>query len=250
MCTEGDLLMKLNNSSSTPLYDQLKQILKESIDQGIYNAGDRLPNETELCELYGVSRITVRRAIQELSDEGFLERKQGKGTFVTRTKIARELVSVDGFTDFSKQLGKNPSKRILACEEIKATPAIAEALHIPVDSPVLKLVRIMSIDQQPFVLDIAHYSLERFPNLFANFAEHESTYDVLKNIYHINIKSGSSKKIITVVTASTAEAEYLDCEVGETLFNIDKTVYDEAGIPIHISTFKTRTQLIALTITT
>ena len=242
--------MKLNNSSSTPLYDQLKQILKESIDQGIYKSGDRLPNETELCESYGVSRITVRRAIQDLSDEGFLERKQGKGTFVTRTKIAREMVSIDGFTDFSKQLGKNPSKRVLACEEIKATPEIAEALKIAVDSPVLRLVRIMSIDQQPFTLDIAHYSLERFPNLFSHFAEHESTYDVLKNVYHINIQSGSSKKITTVITASSMEAEYLDCEVGETLFNIDKTVYDEKGVPIHISNFKTRTQLIALTITT
>jgi GntR family transcriptional regulator, frlABCD operon transcriptional regulator len=209
-----------------------------------------LPNETELCELYGVSRITVRRAIQDLADEGFLERKQGKGTFVTRTKLAREMVSVDGFTDFSKQLGKNPSKKVLACEEMKATPELAEALQIPVGSPVLRLVRVMYIDEQPFTIDIAHYSLERFPNLFAHFAEHESTYEVLKNIYHVNIQSGKSKKIITVITASITEAEYLDCEVGETLFNIDKTVYDELGVPIHISNFKTRTQLMALTITT
>ena len=242
--------MKLNNSSSTPLYDQLKQILKEAIDQGEYKSGDRLPNESELCDLYGVSRITVRRAIQDLADEGFLERKQGKGTFVTRTKITRELVSIDGFTDFSKQIGKNPSKRILACEEMKATPEIAEALQIGIDSPVLKLVRIMSIDHQPFVIDIAHYSLERFPNLMTHFTEHESTYEVLKNIYHINIKSGSSKKIITVMPASVLEAEYLDCEIGETLFNIDKTVFDEKGAPIHISNFKTPTKMIALTITT
>jgi GntR family frlABCD operon transcriptional regulator len=242
--------MKLNNSISTPLYDQLKQNIKEAIDQGIYKSGERLPNAMELCDIYGVSRITVRRAIQDLADEGFLESKQGKGTFVTRTKIARELVSIDGFTDFSKQIGKKQSKRILVCEEIKATSKIAEALQIAVDSPVLRLARIMFIDQQPFVLDVAHYSLERFPNLTTHFLEHESTYDVLKNIYHINIKSGSSKKIITVTLASKLEAEYLDCEIGETLFNIDKTVFDETGVPIHISNFKTQTQLIALTITT
>ena len=242
--------MKLNNSISTPLYDQLKQILKDAIDQGVYKSGEKLPNESELCDLYGVSRITVRRAIQDLADEGFLERKQGKGTFVTRTKIARELVSIDGFTDFSKQIGKNPSKRILSLEEIKATAEIAEALHIAIGSPVLKLARIMSIDQQPFVLDIAHYSLDRFPNLMTHFTEHESTYEVLKNIYKININAGSSKKVITVTPASKLEAEYLDCEIGETLFNIDKTVFDVTGVPIHISNFKTQTQLIALTITT
>jgi GntR family frlABCD operon transcriptional regulator len=242
--------MKLNSSISKPLYDQLKQNIKEAIDQGVYKQGEKVPNETELCEIYGVSRITVRRAIQELADEGFLERKQGKGTFVTRTKFAREMVSVDGFTDFSKQLGKNPSKRILVCEEINATPQIAEALQITVDSPVLRLVRLMFIDNLPFTIDETHYSLERFPNLTARFLEHTSTYDVLQNIYKVNIKSGTSKKIITVTPASSIEANYLDCEIGDTLFNIDKTVFDENGVPIHTSNFKTQTDLIALTITT
>nr|WP_263323239.1 GntR family transcriptional regulator [Neobacillus sp. Marseille-Q6967] len=242
--------MKLNNSISTPLYEQLKHFIKEAIDQGVYKAGEKLPNETDLCDIYGVSRITVRRAVQELVDEGFLERKQGKGTFVTRTKVTRELVSVDGFSDFSKQIGKNPSKRILVCEEMKAPSTIAEALQIPVDTPVLKLVRLMFIDQQPFVLDEAYYSLERFPDLTAHFNKYESTYEVLKNIYNINLKTCSSKKIITVTPASVSEAEYLDCEVGDTLFNFDKTVYDENKIPIHISNYKTQTNLIALTITT
>jgi GntR family transcriptional regulator, frlABCD operon transcriptional regulator len=242
--------MKLNNSISTPLYDQLKQIIKDSIVQEVYKQGERLPNEAELCEIYGVSRITVRRAIQELTEEGLLERKQGKGTFVMRTKLARELVSVDGFTDFNKQLGKNPSKRILVCEEIKATPLIAESLKIAVDTPVLRLARLMFINDYPFTLDETHYSLERFPDLARHFLENVSTYDVLKKIYNVNLNSSSTHKIITVVQATGHEAEYLDCEIGDTLFNIDKIVYDENKAPIHTSNFKTRTELIALTITT
>lgn len=242
--------MKLNNSISTPLYDQLKQIIKDSILQEVYKQGERLPNETELCEIYGVSRITVRRAIQELTEEGLLERKQGKGTFVMRTKLERELVSVDGFTDFNKQLRKKPSKRILVCEKIKASPKIAESLHIAINTPVLRLVRLMFMDDCPFTLDETHYSLERFPELASHFLENISTYDVLKNIYKVNMNSGSSHKIITVVPATSLEAEYLDCEIGDTLFNIDKIVYDENKVPIHTSNFKTRTELIALTITT
>jgi GntR family transcriptional regulator, frlABCD operon transcriptional regulator len=242
--------MKLNNSISTPLYDQLKQIIKDSIVQEVYKQGEKLPNEAELCEIYGVSRITVRRAIQELTEEGLLERKQGKGTFVMRTKLARELVSVDGFTDFQKRLGKNPSKRVLVCEEIKATPIIAESLHIAINAPVLRLVRLMFTDDYPFTLDETHYSLERFPELASHFLENSSTYDVLKKIYKVNMDSGSTKKIITVVPATGHEAEYLDCEIGDNLFNIDKIVYDENKVPIHTSNFKTRTELIALTITT
>ncbi|MED1471644.1 GntR family transcriptional regulator [Bacillus salipaludis] len=242
--------MKLNNSISTPLYDQLKQNIKDAIDKGTYKQGEKLPNETELCEIFGVSRITVRRAIQELADEGFLERKQGKGTFVTRKKIERELVSVDGFTDFSKHLGKNPSKRILVCEEIKATPKIAEALKIAVDSPVLRLVRLMFIDDLPFTLDEAHYSLERFPNLTEHFLDSASTYEALKKVYNVNLNACSTHKTITVTPATSLEAEYLNCEIGDTLFNIDKIVFNENKVPIHTSNFKTRTELIALTITT
>lgn len=242
--------MRLNNSISTPLYDQLKQKIKDAIEQGIYKQGQKLHNETELCEIYGVSRITVRRAILELADEGFLERKQGKGTFVTRTKIERELVSVDGFTDFSKHLGKSPSKKILVCEEIKATSEIAEALKIAIDSPVLRLVRLMFIDDMPFTIDEAHYSLERFPNLTEHFLASSSTYEALKKVYKVNLNSCSTHKVITISPATSLEAEYLNCDTGDTLFNIDKIVFDENKVPIHTSNFKTETKLIALTITT
>lgn len=242
--------MKLNNSSSRPLYSQLMQNILDAIETGVYNPGEKLPNEAELCEIYGVSRITVRRAIQELAEEGYLERKQGKGTFITRTKLARELISVDGFTDFSMKIGKNPSKRILACDEIAATPEIAESLKLAIGSPVLKLERIMFIDNEPFLIDVAHYSLERFPNLTVRIHEYASSYDALKFIYDVDPKKGSSKKTLTVISASSKDADYLKCEIGDTLYNIDKTVYDTNRKPIHISNFKVPTTLVAFTITT
>lgn len=247
---KGDCMMKLDNSISTPLYDQLKQKIREAIDQGVFKHGEKVPNEGELCEIYGVSRITVRKAMQELCNEGFLERKQGKGTFVMRKKVKREMVTVDGFTDFVKLLGKKPTKRILACEEIKASPKLAESLQIEVGAPVLRLLRLMFVDDQPFTIDETHYSLERFPKLASHFQENVSTYDVLKNVYNVNIHAGSTQKVITVDPATTSVAEYLECKTGETLFNIDKVVYDENKVPIHTSNFKTSTGLIALTITT
>jgi GntR family transcriptional regulator, frlABCD operon transcriptional regulator len=243
--------MKLNNSSSRPLYEQLKNSIKDSVEKGDYRPSEKIPNEGELCERYGVSRITVRRAIKELVSEGLLERKQGKGTFVTRQKVARELVHVNGFTDFSKQLGKNPSKRVLALEELKASKEIAEALHIDTGTAVLKYARLMFMDEQPFVLDVSYYSLNRFPNLTQKIHEYESSYDVLKNVYHTNIDSSiPSKKILTVTPATIEDAEYLECEIGDTLFNIDKTLYDETGVPIHISNYKVPTSDIAFTIST
>lgn len=73
---------KLHKESTVPLYRQLKEILKEAIRRGEFRPGDRLPTEMELCETFGVSRITVRQALNELANEGFLYRQQGSGTFV------------------------------------------------------------------------------------------------------------------------------------------------------------------------
>ncbi|PKR86394.1 GntR family transcriptional regulator [Heyndrickxia camelliae] len=240
--------MKLNSSSSLPLYFQLKQNIKEAIDSNVYKPGKKIPNETELCEHYGVSRITVRRALQELVDEGLLERKQGKGTFVSATKITRELITVDGFTDYIKRIGKNPSTRIILSEEVPATKVEAEKLNVKEGSPLLKLVRVMGIEEQPLVIDVAHYSLERFPDLPSFVYKYKSTYDVLKNIY--GVVNGSSEKILTVSFATMEEANYLECESGEPLFNIDKILWDSNGSPIHISNYKIPTARAAFSITT
>lgn len=242
--------MKLNSSSSRPLYEQLFNTIKEAIGQNTYRPGQQIPNEAELCDIYGVSRITVRRAIQDLVDEGLLERKQGKGTFVARKKVARELVTIEGFSDFSKQLGKKTSKKVLLCEEIKASKKIAEDLQIEVGAPVLKLLRLMYIEEEPFTLDLTHYPIERFPNIQEHIFDYESTYDVLSNIYHVDMKDITTKKTITGIPASSVEAEHLNCEIGEILFNIDKIVYDKYKVPIHLSTFKNLTTVIAYTITT
>ena len=73
---------QLDTNNAVPLYEQLRVALRERLDSGVLDPGERLPSETELCQKYGVSRITVRRAVDELVEEGILERRQGKGTFV------------------------------------------------------------------------------------------------------------------------------------------------------------------------
>ncbi len=97
----------LNNGSSKPLYIQLKQILTDDIKKGIYSPSIKLPTESELCSKYNVSRITVRKAILDLVDEGYLVRQQGKGTFVKSPKLKRELIAVNGYSEFMESTGKN-----------------------------------------------------------------------------------------------------------------------------------------------
>ena len=100
---------KLNSDASKPLYEQLMQKIKNSISNGELQVGTRIPAEQEMCSSYGVSRITVRKAITELEKQGILEKKQGKGTFVTVPAIRRKLHEVNSFHDTCRMNGKKPS---------------------------------------------------------------------------------------------------------------------------------------------
>lgn len=106
--------MKLNISSEKPLYLQLKEHIKSEINMERYMPGQKLSTETELCEEYGVSRITARRAITDLVEEGVLIKKQGKGTFVREVKHKRELISVGSFSELTSSSGNEPNTKILS----------------------------------------------------------------------------------------------------------------------------------------
>ena len=115
--------MRLNEGSLTPLYQQLMEDIKCAIEEGRYQPEEKIPSESELSELYSVSRITVRRAVDELCAQGYLVKKQGKGTYVGRAKLQRKLpgarlVSVD--YDASTGPGTVESRvRMLLDEELE-----------------------------------------------------------------------------------------------------------------------------------
>lgn len=225
--------MKLNTHSSTPLYIQLKQALTEDIHRGIYSPGEKLPTETDLCEIYGVSRITVRKAVLELVEEGFLVRQQGKGTFVQHPKVKRELIAVNGHSEYMSELGKAPHNKILSFSIQPASKQIAAALCISPESDVLELQRILYFDDKPLALEISHYPLNIFPNLNQHVQDSVSMYEILKSRYHVT--PVHNKKLLNLIFANVSEARHLECEVGEPVFKVEKIAYDAKGQPIHSS---------------
>ena len=105
--------MSLDNTISTPLFQQLAATLRAAIDAGEYPPGSRLPTENELCERYSVSRVTVRKALDELSQGEFLVRKPGKGTFVAEKKIQRKLDGVLSYTNMCYMMGYQPGAKTI-----------------------------------------------------------------------------------------------------------------------------------------
>ncbi|GCE45905.1 GntR family frlABCD operon transcriptional regulator [Thermosporothrix hazakensis] len=229
-----------------PLYVQIRQLLQEDIQNGRYKPEERLPTEAELCEMYNVSRITIRKAISDLVDDGTLTRKPGKGTFVTSRKIRNELLSVSGFADFSAELGKKSGSRIISSQIVPATEADARTLRIAAGDPLLRLVRLLYVDDRPLFLDIAFYPLQHFPGLEQKIGEGVSTYHVLHDVYGVDIES--NEKVIDVVFARKEEADLLGCDAGSTLFKIEKVAYDAHDRPVHTSTFMCETNKVSLTV--
>lgn len=142
--------MRLKAGGPIPLYYQLEQDLRDRIRAGEFPGGAPLPTEQRLCEAYGVSRITVRRALDSLLASGLIARRQGVGTFVNApgetVKSLKLIGSLDDITAYSAQL----AYKVLAKETVAAPPLVAEALDLPVGTPVTRLETVFSLRGEPF----------------------------------------------------------------------------------------------------
>lgn len=98
--------MQRLNAGPVPLYQQLKSVLKDDIERGVYKSGDRLPSEPDLIREYGISRITVRQALDDLEVEGLIVRRHGKGTYVAERQIEQELVRLTDFVEDMQRAGQ------------------------------------------------------------------------------------------------------------------------------------------------
>ena len=128
----------LNAQDAIPLYEKLRDLLREQIEQGRYRPGEPIPSERELCRAHRISRITVRQAIAGMIHDGLLVRKQGKGTFVARRKVSQGLSRIVTFRRTVLDIGMKPSTRILSHGLLPADLEVASVLKLPEAGQVLK----------------------------------------------------------------------------------------------------------------
>jgi GntR family transcriptional regulator len=166
-----------------PMHHQVYLDLRRSLDDGTRQAGDRLPPERELASHYGVSLITVRRALSELAQQGRIERTRGRGTFVLRPRLERDIASRASFADEMQERGLDPETRLVSARPESATVAVAMALRLEAGSPTLYLERLRLAGGEPYLLEQVHLPAERFPGLLASDLEHASLYELMATRY-------------------------------------------------------------------
>ncbi|MGI8484074.1 MAG: GntR family transcriptional regulator, partial [Thermomicrobiales bacterium] len=172
------------------LHSQLSELLRAAIQAGELRPGDPIPSEHQLCKTYGVSRPTVRRAIETLVVDGLLVKRQGMGTFVAKLKLLQPEGRVIGFSERMRRNGLVPSSRILEHLVLPgrvADPAALRALDVSPADSVVRLVRLRLANGEPVLLETIHLPLARFPALESIDFEQESLYSVLLVRYGANI---------------------------------------------------------------
>jgi GntR family transcriptional regulator len=194
-----------------PKYFIVKNKVLEMIDREEIGSNGIVPSERELMKMFEVSRITAKKAIDDLVKEGYLYRVQGKGTFVKNDTLNQDLVSITSCTDDIIKMGMTPSKKLLAAETVFADQARMKRLQLCDGDKVFMVKRVYFADNEPLNLTTTYLPCKLFPGIENYDFGIESIYHILESKYHIRITKAT--RTIEAVLAVDEVSEIL--ETGE-----------------------------------
>lgn len=207
-----------------PLYDQLVDILTEKIDHECV-PGDMLPSERELSERYGLSRTTVRLALQELESLGLVVRQHGRGTFVAdRSVQAANLTQAYSFTEQMREMGRDPKTTILEFSDMEADKNLAEHMGVRLGEKLFKLKRLRSADGMPMMVERTYLPLRKFISLKRPLLETKALYEVIEVDFQEKIRVAEEEFFASI--ARPADARLLDINEGAPVLDLVRTTYN------------------------
>lgn len=229
--------MNMNYSVSRndplPLYHQIKDVLKNKIENGELEPHERLPSGKDLAEAFDVSQMTIRQALSELAKENYIYRKRGEGSYVAEKKMRHAVLNLNSFSEEMRKRGHEPSSKILKREVQRTDEKLCNRFHCSKKEKILKLKRIRCADGNPLALQIAAIRRKFSPGLEEVDFTNQSLYKTLEEKFDVVISKANQE--IEARTASKSEAKYLKIEEGDTVLIIRRTVYAGNGDPIEFT---------------
>lgn len=220
------------------VYERAQQFIIEMIEGPDLAAGDRIPSERELSERFGISRMTMRKAIDRLVARGLLERRSTAGTFIPVPVIKRPITGQmfsHGISEIVRQCGGIPGNRLLFFERHEALPRVAERLLIRAGDPLIVIRRLRTVNELPFCVETTHIPATRVPGLAAeDLFGKQSLYALLKERY--GIEMGSGVGTISVSAATAQEAELLGLRADSPALIFRATANDTRERPVEYLT--------------
>lgn len=225
----------LDGENASPLYKQLMKKLRGDISAGLYPIHSRIPSEQELCDSYGVSRVTVRKALAELTQEGLLARRQGKGTFVATPRIRKDLRDVNSFHDACRLMGMSAATRVIRAGLVNATEDDCQRLLCTPEDQVVEIVRVRLADDMPVMRETNH-----FPAAYTWLLEENLTGSLYGILRAHGVEADSAIHEVSLGYADPGDAHSLDVNAGDALLCLNETIFDQNGSPLHTSVQRIR----------
>lgn len=216
--------------SHTPYYQQLYNILRRQIIDGVWSPGDRMPSETELIDEYEVSRITVRQAFDMLVNDGLVYRRRGRGTFVAAPTIEQGLTRIISFTEDMQRRGLRPGTVIIDARLEAADEHVAEQLEIEPGTELAVLERLRLADGDPMSVEVSHLVHRLCPGILSGDYASAPLHEALRDQYDIELVKAN--QAIRAIAASKEIAAALKIKSGAPVFYIERVSYSQHGVPV------------------
>ena len=210
-----------------PLWHQAEMTLRSLIERGEWSSGSQIPNEDRLCEMLGISRITVRHALRNLEEAGLLRREHGRGTFVRSATVVAGVRGLTSFTDEMKTLALAPSTQLLEARRVPAEEEMADALEIALGDPVVQLKRLRLGNGMPIGIQTSHLPEARVPGLYDEASRVQSLYAWLKE--RCDITPVKAKEVYRVGRVDEADADLIQLPAGTPAFEVERIAFDSRG---------------------
>ena len=210
-----------------PRYYQLKEILRDKISRGDWLPDTPIPSERELCEQYGISRMTARQSITELVRDGLLYRVQGKGTFVARPRITQQLMVLTGFSQDMATRGWKPGAQVLEQKMLSVSAEIARRLRVRDGQPVFFVRRLRLANGEPLALETAYITFMGCDELLKVDLAAHSLYALLREKYGLTPQEAEQE--IEADIADPFEAKLLHLGAGAAVLRMRRTTSAGSG---------------------
>lgn len=228
-------MREINHNS--PIYLQLREVVRTKIEDGEFAPGIAIPSENALAEQYGINRLTVRSAIEALVYEGLLKRVQGKGVFVVGDKVERDLDTLGGFTQTMKSKNKTPKVKILNKSIRIAGAKLGDILGVSPDSSVYYIKRVCYSNDEPFSLEEIFIPYEIVPKLEGIDLGVFTIFEVYE-FYGIQLKE--AYQILDITKLNQKDARTLGIDDNSPVFFFQCKSVDETGRVIEFAKTYTR----------
>ena len=225
------IFRKINLNSPIPFYIQVKDTIRSAIEKNLLKPGDLIPGESDLCAHFKVSRTVIRQALDDLTHEGLIVRKKGKGTFVCEPKILERFgQEITGFYQEMTSRSYQIKTEVLQQEIVPADEEIAKYLNKNIGDPLILLKRLRYLQGEPILIVSSFLPCAKCEDLLNVDFSSMSLYEVLEN--RMGYKLSFGQRTIEATIADSEQARLLKIERGDPLLYINSVVYLDDATPI------------------